>query len=153
AVSKSLRLTAFRPYFQWRRDRAVSLIALIGVLVLGVMNGLLAAIGFNIIILLRSLASPKLAVLGQLGEHDFVSRNRFPEAALLPRILIVRPEEPMFFANAEPLMALTRQAVQNQPDVRLLVLSLEESPDLDSTSIESVGELAGWLSRRGIELR
>jgi MFS superfamily sulfate permease-like transporter len=153
AVSKSLRLTGFRPYFQWRRDRAVSVIALVGVLLLGVMNGLLAAIGFNIIILLRSLASPKLSVLGQVGEHDFVSRTRFPEATLLPHILIVRPEEPLFFANAEPLMALARQAVRAQPDARVLVLSLEESPDLDSTSIESVSELATWLSRRGIELR
>ncbi len=153
AVNKSLRLVQFRPYFQWRRDRAVTVIALISVLLLGVMNGLLAAIAFNVIILLRSLASPKLSVLGKLGAHDFVSLARYPEATLLSGVLIVRPEGPLFFANAQPLMALTRQLVQTHGDTSVLVLSLEESPDLDSTSIESLSELGDWLAARGVELR
>jgi MFS superfamily sulfate permease-like transporter len=91
--------------------------------------------------------------LGRRGEHDFVSRARFADATLLPGILVVRPEEPLFFANAEPLMALARRAVQEHPGTRVLVLSLEESPDLDSTSIESLIELANWLAVHAVELR
>jgi MFS superfamily sulfate permease-like transporter len=34
-----------------------------------------------------------------------------------------------------------------------VVLSLEESPDLDSTSLEVLGELCSWLAARGVELR
>jgi len=37
--------------------------------------------------------------------------------------------------------------------VHRVVLSLEESPDLDSTSLESIGDFAAWLGARGIELR
>jgi hypothetical protein len=33
------------------------------------------------------------------------------------------------------------------------VLSLEESPDLDGTSLESIGDFATWLAARGVELR
>jgi sulfate permease, SulP family len=153
SVSKSLRVAPLRPYFRWRRDRAVTVIAFCGVLVFGVINGLLAAIAFSLIILLRSLASPHLSILGRLGVHDFVSRERYPHAALIPGMLIVRPEEPLFFANAEPVMALVRAAVRTQADAKVLVLSLEESPDLDGTSIESLSELADWLAARGIELR
>jgi MFS superfamily sulfate permease-like transporter len=34
-----------------------------------------------------------------------------------------------------------------------VVLSLEESPDLDGTSLEVLGELCSWLAARGVELR
>jgi MFS superfamily sulfate permease-like transporter len=66
---------------------------------------------------------------------------------------VLRPEEPLFFANAEPLMALAQQRVLQQPDVRLVVLSLEESPDLDGTALESLEEFAVWLGARRIGLR
>ena len=153
AVHRSLRPSQFQPYVRWHRDGSLVLIAAVGVLALGIMNGLLVAIAFSLLMLLRGLTSPRLSILGRRGEHDFVSRVRFPDAALVPGILVVRPEEPLFFANAEPLMARVRQAVQEHPGTRVLVLSLEESPDLDSTAIESLEELADSLTARGVELR
>jgi MFS superfamily sulfate permease-like transporter len=153
AVAKSMRLTVFRPYFRWQRDRLVSLTAVAAVMVFGMLNGLLAAIAFSLAMLLHTLASPRMSVLGRLGAHDFVSVVRFPRAACTPGMLVLRPEEPLFFANAEPLLALARQRVLQQTDVRLLILSLEESPDLDGTALESLAEFAVWLSMRKIHLR
>jgi MFS superfamily sulfate permease-like transporter len=153
AVSQSLRLAIFRPYFQWRRDRLVTLIAVAAVPAFGMLDGLLAAIAFSLGMLLHSLFSPRLSVLGRLGAHDFVDIERFPQASCPPGLLILRPEEPLFFANAEPLLALARRRVLRQPDARLVILSLEESPDLDGTTLESVGEFAAWVAARGIELR
>jgi MFS superfamily sulfate permease-like transporter len=153
AVSKSMRVAVFRPYFRWQRDRLVTLTAVAAVLAFGMLDGLLAAIAFSLAMLLRSLASPRLSVLGRMGAHDFVSIARFSQASCTPGMLIVRPEEPLFFANAEPLLALARQGVLQQPDTRLVVFSLEESPDLDGTALESLGEFAAWLAARNIELR
>jgi len=153
AVSKSLRLAVFRPYFIWRRDRLVTVTAVAAVMAFGMLNGLLAAIAFSLAMLLHSLASPRLSVLGRVGAHDFVSVARFPHAACTPGVLVLRPEEPLFFANAEPLLALARQRVLQQTDVRLLILSLEESPDLDGTALEGLGEFAAWLTLRKIDLR
>ena len=65
----------------------------------------------------------------------------------------MRPEEPLFFANAEPVLALARHRVLQQTDVRLVVLSLEESPDLDGTALECLGEFAAWLAARQIAMR
>ena len=59
----------------------------------------------------------------------------------------------MLFANAEPLLARARQEVLRHADARLVVLSLEESPDLDGTALESLGEFAAWLAARKIEMR
>jgi MFS superfamily sulfate permease-like transporter len=153
AVSKSLRVAVFRPYFVWQRDRLVTLTAVAAVLVFGMLDGLLAAIAFSLAMLLHSLSSPRLSVLGRMGAHDFVSVERFPEAVCTPGILVLRPEEPLFFANAEPLLALARRRVLQQTDVRLVVFSLEESPDLDGTALECLGEFAAWLAARKIEMR
>jgi MFS superfamily sulfate permease-like transporter len=153
AVSKSLRTATFRPYFKWQRDRLVTLTAVAAVIVFGMLYGLLAAIVFSLAMLLRSLASPRLSVLGRLGAHDFVSVARFPQAQCTPGMVVMRPEEPLIFANAEPLFALARQCVLRHADVHLVVLSLEESPDLDGTALESLGEFAAWLAARKIEMR
>jgi MFS superfamily sulfate permease-like transporter len=153
AVTKSLRIGVFRPYFRWQRDRLVTVTAVAAVLGFGMLNGLLTAIVFSLGMLLRSLSSPRLSVLGRLGEHDFVSLERFPQALRPPGILVLRPEEPLFFANAEPLLALARRRILQQEHVRVLVFSLEESPDLDGTVLECLGEFACWLAARNIEMR
>ncbi|MBB6240703.1 SulP family inorganic anion transporter [Rhodanobacter sp. MP1X3] len=164
AVSKSLRLGVFAPYLKWRRDRLVALAAVLAVIALGVLNGLLVAIGFSLAMLLRTLATPRLSVLGRLSDsHDFVDIAQHPQALPPSGMMILRPEEPLFFANAEPMLALARQRVLMQADPRqplatqssvsCVVLSLEESPDLDSSALEALADFADWLHARNIELR
>ncbi len=153
AVSKSLRLSAFAVYVRWRRDRMLAIAAVAAVLVFGVLDGLLAAIALSLAMLLRSLATPRLSVLGRVGEHDYVSTSRYAGAVTVPEMLVLRPEEPLFFANAEPLLAEAQREVLARAEVRLVILSLEESPDLDSTVLEALAEFCAWLAARGIEIR
>ena len=153
AVSKSLRLGIFSNYLRWQRDLPIALAAVLAVMVFGVLNGLLAAIGFSIAMLIRSLASPRLSVLGRVGVHDYVSVARFPNAVTVPDLLVLRPEEPLFFANAEPLLTQVREQVLTAPAAKVVVLSLEESPDLDSTALETLGEFCNWFAARGGEFR
>jgi MFS superfamily sulfate permease-like transporter len=154
AVSKSMRLSTFAPYFRWHRDRLVALAAVLAVLSLGILNGLLFAIAFSLIMLLRQLATPRLSVLGRLGNgHDFVDIEQHPEAVQAPDMLIVRPEEPLFFVNAEAVLTQARHRVEARQGLQRVILSLEECPDLDGTALEAVSDFAAWLSARGIELR
>jgi MFS superfamily sulfate permease-like transporter len=118
-----------------------------------VLNGLLAAILLTVALLLRSLARPRLSVLGRVGAHDYVNTALFPGALTEPGMLVLRPEEPLFFANAEPLLAQIRERVRALAAAKVVVLSLEESPDLDSTSLEALMELCDWLSANAVELR
>ena len=154
AVSKSWRLSVFRPYLQWQRDRLLALAAVIAVLSVGILNGLLFAIAFSLMLLLRQLASARISVLGRLaGSHDFVDIAQHPNAMEVQGVLILRPEEPLFFANAEAVMALGRKQLEGRNDVKQVVLSLEASPDLDSTALESLGDFSTWLQARGVTLR
>ncbi|HKD55486.1 MAG TPA: SulP family inorganic anion transporter [Steroidobacteraceae bacterium] len=153
AVTKSVRLSVFRNYFQWHRDRLVAVTAALAVMVLGILTGLLVAIAVSVARLLQSFARPRLSELGRVGDHDYLSLERFPEAVTVPGMRVLRPEEPLFFANADPMFAQVRERVQAAPPAKLVVLSLEESPDLDSTAIEALGEFGRWVAARGGELR
>jgi MFS superfamily sulfate permease-like transporter len=153
AVSNTLNPAALRVYFHWQRDRLVIVLAIAAVLLLGILDGLLVAVGASLLMTLRDFSQHKVSVLGRLGQgHDFVSIAAHPEAKPVPGILIMRPETPLFFANVEQMLAIVRQQIAQLGAVKTLILSLEDSPDLDGTSIESLMELAGFASTQGIEL-
>ncbi|MDP9108374.1 MAG: SulP family inorganic anion transporter, partial [Pseudomonadota bacterium] len=142
AVSHTLRPAVFKPYFRWRRDRIVIFGAVLAVLMLGVLDGLLAAIALSLLMLLRRLAESTVSVLGRLGAgHDFVSLRAHPEAQPIPGMLILRPETALFFANADRILAQARRDIDAAGDqIGVVILSLEESPDLDSTALEAIGD-------------
>jgi SulP family sulfate permease len=153
AVGHTLNPAALRPYFRWRRDRLVSLIAFAAVLLLGVLDGLLAAIAASLLMLLRSLAQAHVSWLGRLADgHDFVDLARHPEAVVPPGWLIARPDVPLFFGNADALLGAVRARVLTAPQLQRVVLSLEESSDLDATSIEALCEFTAWTHARGLAL-
>lgn len=140
----------------WRldRDQGIALGAVTGVLVLGVLNGMLFAIALSLAALIRRLATPQLTRLARLGDsHDFVDAARHPDAIQLPGIAIWRPAEPLFFANAERVLASVADRLAAETDIRTAILSLEESFDLDSTALDALLEFDVRMRSRGIDLR
>ncbi len=154
AVTHTLNPAAIRVYFRWGRDRIIALVAIAAVLLLGIADGLLFAVGVSLLMTLRDLSQPKVSVLGRLGQgHDFVNIAAHPEARPVPGLLIMRPEAPLFFANVDRMLASVRQQiVRADASAKTLILSLEESPDLDGTCVEALTELAEFTNRHGIKL-
>ncbi|HEX7853305.1 MAG TPA: SulP family inorganic anion transporter [Sphingobium sp.] len=137
-----------------RRDLMVALGAAVGVLVLGVLNGMLFAILLSLGVLIRRLATPHFTLLGRLGEgHDYVDLARHPEAICPPGMVIVRPAEPLFFANAERILARVAEYQAGHRQIRSIVLSLEESFDLDSTALDALLEFETLMETRKVQLR
>lgn len=140
----------------WRikRDIVVALGAAAGVLALGVLNGMLFAIVLSLGVLIRRLATPHFTRLGRLGAgHDYVDVARHPEAVTPPGLLIIRPAEPLFFANAERVLARIADYQRDHADIRRIILSLEESFDLDSSALDALLEFEGAMAKRGVTLR
>jgi MFS superfamily sulfate permease-like transporter len=167
AMSHALRPGALGGYFTWQRDRVVLVIAVAAVLTLGVLDGLLAAVGASLLMTLRDLSQPNVSVLGRLGTgHDFVNLAAHPEARPVAGLLIMRPEAPLFFGNVDRMLAQVRQQLErcaaagaaggaplsDAVPCHTLVLSLEESPDLDGSSVEALLELVQLARSRGIRL-
>lgn len=157
AVSHTLRPAVFRPYFAWRRDRLVIIFAVLAVLTLGVLDGLLAAIAVSLLMLLRRLAESSITILGRLGDdeggHDFVSRSSHPEAEAVSGMLILRPDTALFFANADRVLSQARHVLAASGNrIHVVVLSLEESPDLDGSAIEALNDFCQALLEKGKSL-
>ena len=153
AVGHTLSLATLRPYFRWHRDRQIVLAAIVAVLALGVVNGLLTAIALSLVLLLHRLSEPRLSWLGRLDNgHDFVDIVRHPDAVMPPGLLIVRPDLPLFFANADGIFAEIRARLAEDHGTHTLVLSLEESDDLDSSSLEALADFAAFVKRSGRRL-
>ncbi|AMP06766.1 SulP family inorganic anion transporter [Collimonas pratensis] len=153
AVSHTLNPMAFRPYFQWRRDRLVVVASVIAVLLLGVLDGLLVSIVISIFMMLRQFSQSTISILGQLGDsHDFVNMRTHPAAQPVAGIIILRPNEPLFFANAERILSQARRSIAAAKDLHTVILSLEESPDLDSTSLEGLHDFFTFVEASGLQL-
>lgn len=140
AVSHTLHPAVFRPAFRMHRDRLIIVAAILAVLIFGVLDGLLVSIGVSLLMLLRRLSESTVTILGRLGDgHDFVSKAAHPEAQIVSGILILRPDTGLFFANADRILAQARRhLLMAGDDAHTVILSLEESPDLDSSSVEAV---------------
>lgn len=154
AVGHTINPAIFRPYLNWQRDRILVFGACFAVLLLGVLDGLLLAIAVSLLWTLRNLSEPKVCVLGRLGDsHDFVDAGIHADAHAVPGILIVRPEAPLFFANVERVLAYLRTLLARQNgEVRTVLISLEESADIDGSTIEALHTFAAELARERRQL-
>lgn len=154
AVGHTINPRVFAPYLKWRRDRFLALGACLAVLLLGVLDGLLLAIAVSLLWTLRNLSEPVVSVLGRLGDtHDFVDTRSHKDALPVPGMLIVRPEAPLFFANVERVLAYLRTLAAAQgKDVRYTIISLEESADIDGSTIEALQTFATEIARDGRQL-
>lgn len=127
----------------WRlkRDGYIALGASLGVLVFGVLDGMLVAIALSLAALLKRLASPYVARLGRLaGGHDFVDIARHADAFPVSGVTVWRPAQPLFFANADTILNTIAGRVRADSRNRCVVVSLEESFDLDSTALDALLE-------------
>ena len=154
AVSHTLNPASLQPYFAWRRDRLLVLAAIAGVLLFGVLDGLLVAIAISLLLMLRRLSRPGMSVLGRLGEsHDYVKLALHRNARAQPELLILRLDEPLFFVNAERSLHLARAMLEERAGpLRKVILSLEESPDLDGSSVEALRDFAAFVRQQRLSL-
>lgn len=135
------------------RDRTLVIGAVLAVLALGVLDGMLAAIGLSILSALRRFSQPVVHELGELGStRNYVDVQTQPGAIARVGLLVLRPEEPLFFGSAERVMAEVLARAKNRAGLHTIILSLEESADLDSTAVECLLELDKALRRIGMTL-
>lgn len=147
AVSRSLNYKVFSSYFVWRRDRLVVFSAVIGVLLLGVLDGLLLAIGISLMMILRQFSESKISILGRLGEsHNFVDMLVHPEAKAIEGIIIFRPDEQIFFANSDRILSqIQKNIVTAGSSTHTVIISLEETSDMDSSTLEAFLEFFTFI--------
>ena len=111
----------------------VALAALFGVLQMGILKGLIFAVGLTLIALMLKLSSPQDSVLGRLpGSANFVDVARHPEAEQIPGVLIFQPNGVLFFTSANRVLGRLRELVRTaRLPLRAVIINLEASPEID----------------------
>ncbi|MFO1117383.1 MAG: SulP family inorganic anion transporter [Beijerinckiaceae bacterium] len=133
-------------------DNYIALAAALGVVFFGVVDGMLLAVALSIAVTLQRMASPKIVELGQLRDtHDFVEATN-PEARVDPRILVLRPSQPLFFANADTVTNSVVLQSGASAEARAIILSLEETASLDTTALDALVECDVRLKAAGKKL-
>jgi high affinity sulfate transporter 1 len=153
AAISLMNVEALRRYYRVRRGAlVVSLVTAAGVIFLGVLQGIVVAVGLAIILFFRRNWWPHGAVLGRPrtldGWHDLAF---YPDAEQLPGVVVYRWEAPLFFANAGKFRdEVRRLAREHEP--RWIVLQCEAITDLDVTAAEMVEQLDLELNAAGVHL-
>lgn len=132
----------------------LSMTCFAGVAVFGVIPGISIAIVIAVIEFLWDGWRPHSAVLGRVervkGYHDI---TRYPEARMIPGLVLFRWDAPLFFANAELFHQRVLDAVAKSPTpVRWVVISAEPVTSVDVTAADAVSELDETLHAASIEL-
>jgi MFS superfamily sulfate permease-like transporter len=132
----------------------LSMLCFAGVAVFGAIPGITVAIVVAVIEFLWDGWRPHSAVLGRAeGIRGFHDISRYPQASVLPGLVMLRWDAPLFFANAELFNNRVRAAVESAPfPVRWLVVAAEPVTSVDVTSADALAELDDELRSRNIRL-
>ena len=130
-----------------------ALVAFVGVVLVGTLQGIVVAIVASLVALAYQTANPAVHVLGRKpGTNVFRPRSEeHPEDETFPGLLILRPEGRMFFANAGRLAEKMRPLVAAARP-RVVALDLSAVFDLEYTALKMLTEAEKRQRERGVSL-
>lgn len=135
-----------------RTDFSAMAATLLATLVLGVEEGLIAGVAVSLLLYLYRSSRPHIAVVGLVpGTQHF--RNVLRHQVLTsPRLLSLRVDESLWFANARALEDAVSREVSGRPDLEHVVLQCTAINDIDASALESLEAVAQRLRAAGIAL-
>jgi high affinity sulfate transporter 1 len=142
-----------RLWQQRRMEFGLSVLAFLGVALLGVLPGILVAVALSILNVFRRVWWPHQATLGQVpavpGLHD---TGEYPEARQLPGLVVFRFDAPLIFANSRTFDERVRSLLADRPDLRWVLVAADPITDVDTTAADMLEQLDAWLNERGVSL-
>lgn len=162
AALSLIDIGVLRRYAQVRRSALVlSLVATVGVMLFGVLQGILIAVVLSILYFFEKNWRPHGSVLGRNasdgGWHSVSSTGSAvrtgapPETGAPDGVVVYRWEAPLFFANAGIFMQAIRRLVRTRHP-RWIVVQCEAITDIDVTAADMLERLDLELNAQGVHL-
>jgi SulP family sulfate permease len=157
SVVSLVNLGELRRYFAWRRtDFLLAMTALGGVVFTTALTGMAIAVALSLLAILYQASRPYIAVLGRIPGRPpvFADAGRHARAEPVKAFVILRPNVPLTFVNADVAMDQIMALIGARPDVPdALVLDIGATADLDVATTDMLAALFVELGRRGIDFR
>ncbi len=137
-----------------RNDLVAAVTGLAGVLLFGPLYGLLAAVAMSLLGLVYRSSRVHIDALGKIpGEKaGWGAVAGHPERQERPGVLILRFDAPIFWANCEATHVRILELVDGSPDLKSLVLDLEATGQMDTTTLDMLSALLTELRRQDVDL-
>jgi len=129
--------------------------------------GLLLSIGASLFLVIKHTTMPKFSLLGKMPESDrYKDISMFPEAELVPGMLVIRIEESLYFANMGQIKELIYriETVGNAtshpaeglsvapPPLAAIIIDTRNIPSIDASSMQVFIEMMKLYQNRGIKI-
>ena len=137
-----------------RVEVAIAGVTMVCVVVFGVLEALIVAVGLSVVDTVRRSARPYDAVLGWVPDIEgYRDVSLHPSAHLTPGVVVYRLDDRLFFANAGYVKGRVHEAIRGAPtETSWLVFDAEAMTHVDSTGIDMLLDLAHELEREEIAL-
>jgi MFS superfamily sulfate permease-like transporter len=155
AAAGLVNIGAFRDMAQIRRTELIwAMVAFLGVMTLGVLEGILVAVLISILTLLTQAQRPSVYAIGRKrGTHEFRSLRDHPDDDTFSGLLIVRTEGRLFFANISDVIDKIWALIHDHsPEPQVVILVCDAIPDIEYTALASLSEFEEQLRDAGISL-
>ena len=155
AVGSLIDFRAILRVWSFSRAEALTLFATAGgVLFTGLMSGIAIGAAAGMALYLYGTSRPRIVVEGRVtgadelrsAEHDDVEDSD-------DRVLILRIDENLFFANALHFETSVRDELDAHPDATRLVIDFKSVDEIDYTALKMLERLFGSLVDKGIVVR
>lgn len=135
-----------------RVEFAFAILTLLGVAIVGVLQGVFIAIAATLAHLIWGASHPRLALLGKIpGLPGLYKLHRYPEAAPIPGLTLVVLQSGLVFFNADYVKRrLLKIANATRSTDKWFVLDAAAVNVLDSTGIGTLEEVRSQLAERGV---
>jgi SulP family sulfate permease len=140
--------------YKWRRiEFFVAITTLIGVLTVGILQGVIIAVVFSLLDLISRISRPHGSVLGPTqGIDGYQEIDAKGSSMAAPGLIIYRFEAPMFFANAQFFLDETSRLIDATPDLKCFILDEQAITTMDVTAVETLSQFHSNLKSKGITL-
>ena len=140
----------------WRISRiefAFALISIAGVVALGVLQGVVIAVGATLLYLLMKGLRPRDALLGRIPERDgFYKLHRYADAQSIPGLAIYLLQGSLLFFNVDHVKSRIETIISKlSSDTRWFIFDAGAAAQMDSTAAVMIDEVRRIVEERGLK--
>lgn len=139
AIFRLVRLKHIIHTWQYDRgDGIAELVTLLGVLALGLEEGIALGIMLTIASHLRKTSQPHIAIVGRIPETEHYRNIKRHSVQVWHHLLLVRIDESITFANIGYIEDFLNNELRRQPSIRHVILICTSVNDIDATALEAL---------------
>ncbi|MFN5352552.1 MAG: SulP family inorganic anion transporter [Burkholderiaceae bacterium] len=125
---------------------------LLGTLLIGVETGLVMGVVTSLALFLFRASRPHIATVGLVPGTEYFRNVQRHDVLISPKLLCLRVDASMFFANARSVEDRINAEVATRPDLEHVLLQCSAVNDIDASALESLETIAARLKDAGIAL-